>query len=87
MSLVAMAHAALWDSIGSQGGMFHVAVLTADLGLVFASLGLYGLRLLRVTLDTLSIGYRRRWPRGLDLLGGSSRGPNTRSLFTTKSAN
>ena len=81
-----MAHAALWDSIGSQGGMFHVAVLTADLGLVFASLGLYGLRLLRVTLDTLSIGYRRRW-RGLDLLGGSSRGPNTRSLFTTKSAN
>lgn len=82
-----MAHAALWDSIGSQRGMFHVAVLTADLGLVFASLGLYGLGLLWVTLDTLSVCYGRRWPRGFDLLGGSSRGPNTRPLFTTKSAN
>ena len=56
MSPVGMAHAARWDGTVPQGGMFDVAVLTANLCLVFASLGLHGLRLLRVTVDTLGIG-------------------------------
>jgi len=85
-----VAHAARWDSTVPQRGMFHVAVLTADLGLVFASLGLYGLRLLRVTVGTLGIGYGLTFqgscPRRRCLALASGGGPNTRSLFATKSA-
>ena len=57
MSSVTMAHAAFRDSIGPLRGVFHVAILTANLCPVFSSLSLYGLRLLRMAVYALSVSY------------------------------
>jgi len=59
MGLVAMAQATLWNSTCPQGGVFQVAALAADLGLVLASLRVYSCRLLGVAMDTMRIGQRR----------------------------
>ena len=56
MGFVSMTHAALWNSTGSFGRMFNVAVLASNFGLVFSSFFRNRLRLLRVTISTLSIG-------------------------------
>ena len=57
MGPVTVTHATRWNGTGSQGRMFHMAVLTPNLGLVLGSFFRNRLRLLRVTIDTLSVSY------------------------------
>lgn len=69
MGFVSMTHAALWNSTGSCGRMFNVAVLTSNFGLVFGPFFCNRLRLLRVTIAALRISYRLKCPSGFRLCG------------------
>lgn len=89
MGLPAMTHAALWDGSRTFRRVFRMAVLAADLCLVFGASFRYGLWLHRVAHRAVGIGHlRSRYLHlNLRLLGRCGRGPKACPLFTTKGAN